>query len=117
MVDREYTVDEAAALLGLAPSSVRNAITVGRLTARKIGKRLHVVSAAEIERYRQEHLGKQGWEKRHAPGYKPSPMAAWARGYRARRKATEATTTVDGGGNSTNGQPTNKARNVEGEHA
>jgi excisionase family DNA binding protein len=86
MVDREYTVDEAAALLGLAPSSVRNAITVGRLKARKIGKRLHVIDAAEIERYRQEHLGKQGWETRHAPGYTPSPMAAWAKAYRARRK-------------------------------
>ena len=86
MGDREYTVDEAAALLGLAPSSVRNAITVGRLKARKIGKRLHVVSAAEIERYRQEHLNKQGWTKRKAPDYTPSPMAAWAREYRARRK-------------------------------
>jgi hypothetical protein len=77
---------------------VRNAITVGRLKARKIGKRLHVVSAAEIERYRQEHLGKQGWEKRHTPGYTPSPMAAWAKDYRARRKTqgTQPETPAEG---------------------
>jgi hypothetical protein len=89
MVDREYIVEEAATLLSLAPSSVRNAITVGRLKARKIGKRLHVVSAAELERYRQEHLGKQGWEKRKTPDYTPSPMAAWARDYRTRKKAQQ----------------------------
>jgi hypothetical protein len=30
---------------------------------------------------------RQGWDKRRAPGYRPFPMAGWARAYRARRKA------------------------------
>ena len=92
MTEREYTVDEAAQALGLAPASVRSAIGRGRLHARKIGKRLHVISAAGIERYKAEHLHKQGWDKRRAPGYAPSPMAAWAKEYRARRKTQGAPT-------------------------
>ena len=77
------TTAEAARELGLAHSTIRQAIMRGRLQAEKVGPRLNVVMREELERYRREHLGKQGWDKRHAPEFEPSPMAAWARKYRA----------------------------------
>ena len=88
--DREYTADEAAALLGLTPEGVRSAIKEGRLQTRKIGARLHVITAAELERYKAEHLGKQGWDKRRDPRHTPTRGAEYARAYRARKKARQS---------------------------
>src|SRR5947209_250827 len=82
-----YTVGQAARELGLTPSTMRTLIAQGRIAARLVTPRLNVISAQEVERYRREHLGRQGWDKRRAPGYRPSKMAAWARQYRVRRKA------------------------------
>jgi excisionase family DNA binding protein len=83
----EHTVEQAAALLGLTAGTVRDLVARGRLRSRKIGKRLHLIHDDEIERYRREHLGKQGWDKRRALDYTPSRMAVWAKEYRARRQA------------------------------
>ena len=88
--DRDYTADEAAALLGLTPEGVRSAIKAGRLQTRKIGARLHVISASELKRYKAEHLGKQGWDKRRDPRHTPSRGAEYARAYRARKKARQS---------------------------
>jgi excisionase family DNA binding protein len=82
-----YTVSQAARELGLTPGTVRYLIAHGRIKARQITPRLNAVSAEEIARYRREHLGRQGWDKRRAPEYRPSKMAAWVKNYRARRKA------------------------------
>lgn len=49
-----YTVKEAAAVLGLAPSTLRHQIRLGKLTAVKWG-RDHIIAAEEVERYRQQH--------------------------------------------------------------
>ncbi|HZU01674.1 MAG TPA: helix-turn-helix domain-containing protein [Ktedonobacteraceae bacterium] len=83
---RFYTVKEAAQALGLAESTIRRAIARGVLPARKIGARLNIIAPDDVERYRQERLGNQGWVWRRAPDYQPSRMAVWARNYRTRRK-------------------------------
>jgi hypothetical protein len=79
--------DEAAGLVGWLGAETRMLPTDGEIKARQITPRLNVVSAEEIARYRREHLGRQGWDKRRAPEYRPSKMAAWVKDYRARRKA------------------------------
>jgi excisionase family DNA binding protein len=53
------TLTEAAALLGVAASSLRNQIHNGRLRGRLIGK-TWTVSEREIERYRADSLGRPG---------------------------------------------------------
>ena len=73
----------------MTESTIRRAISRGVLPARKIGARLNVIEPADVERYRQEHLGNQGWVWRRAPDYQPSRMALWARNYRARKKAAD----------------------------
>jgi excisionase family DNA binding protein len=56
------TLSEAAALLGVAASSLRQQIHNGKLRGQLIGK-TWTVSEREVERYRAESLGKPG---RHA---------------------------------------------------
>ncbi len=84
---RSYTVKEAAARLGLAESTIRCAICSGAMRAQKIGLRLNVITAEEVERYRQERWGTRGWDKRKARDYQPSRGAQWAKDYRHRKKA------------------------------
>lgn len=50
------TLTEAAALLGLDPSTLRWQIRNRRLRARKLGRDWHI-TPAEVERYRRESLG------------------------------------------------------------
>ena len=54
-----FTLVEAAARLGLSPSTLRHQARAGRLRARLIGK-TYVVSEREVERYRAESKGKPG---------------------------------------------------------
>ena len=49
------TLKEAAALLGVTPDNLRGAIKRGALKAAKHGRDWWV-AAAEVERYRREHL-------------------------------------------------------------
>jgi excisionase family DNA binding protein len=58
------TLAEAAAQLGLAASTLRHQVQVGRLTATLYGK-TYVVSEAELERYRRESLSKPGRRSKH----------------------------------------------------
>ncbi len=51
------TVNQAAARLGVAASTLRVQIAKGKLRAVKRG-RDHWITDAEVERYRQESLGK-----------------------------------------------------------
>jgi hypothetical protein len=54
-------LSRAALELGLDPSTLRRQIALGRLAAEKIGGgRDWYVSAAEVERYRSENLGRVG---------------------------------------------------------
>lgn len=93
---RFYTVREAAQALGLAESTIRRAISRGTLAAQKIGQRLNIIDPTEVERYRQERLGTQGWAWRRAPDYHPSPRAKWAKEYRARKKAVQQSARATG---------------------
>jgi Helix-turn-helix domain len=53
------TLVEAAAELGLEPSTLRRQIALGRLRARKVGP-VWTVTLYEVARYRAEHRGKPG---------------------------------------------------------
>jgi excisionase family DNA binding protein len=53
------TLTEAAAELGLEPSTLRHQIRNGRIRARKVGP-VWTVTPAELAHYRAEHLGKIG---------------------------------------------------------
>ena len=64
------TLTEAAEELGLAATTLRHQVQAGRLRARLVGK-TYVVTPAEIERYRREHLGRIG-----RPTHRPTPPAA-----------------------------------------
>lgn len=52
------TLTEAAALLGVAASTLRHQIQRGKLRGRLVGK-TWTVSRREVERYRVESLGKR----------------------------------------------------------
>jgi len=54
------TTAEAAAELGLSPSSVRHNIRRGTLVSVRIDARTHAVPLAEVDRYKRESLGKRG---------------------------------------------------------
>jgi Helix-turn-helix domain len=59
-----YTTTEAAQELGLSPHSVRYAIGRGVLGVVELDKRTNLIPAAEVERYRREHLGQRGKRKK-----------------------------------------------------
>lgn len=48
------TLKQAAALLGVTPDTLRQAIARGALKAKKLG-RDWIVTPGEVERYRREH--------------------------------------------------------------
>ena len=52
------TLTEAAALLGVAASTLRHQIRNGKMRARLVGK-TWVVTEREVERYRIDSLGKR----------------------------------------------------------
>jgi excisionase family DNA binding protein len=66
------TTAEAAEALGLSQGTIKLAITRGTLKARKVS-RINMITPEDLEEYRREHLGKQGWDKRKDPGYQPDP--------------------------------------------
>ena len=70
-VNGYYSTKEAAEMLGLSHAAVKHAVWRGAIQAEQIARR-HFISAAEIERYRREVQGRQGWEKRKQPDYQPN---------------------------------------------
>ena len=77
------TTAEAAEALGLSQATVKLAITRGTLKARKVS-RINMITPEDLEEYRREHLGKQGWDKRREAGYQPDPKR------KARRERAKA---------------------------
>ncbi len=69
---------DAAAALGLRPATVKQYILRGQLAALRVPQgnatRLYV-APSEIDRYRRESLGAQGWDKRRGPA-PPAPTDA-----------------------------------------
>ena len=81
-----YTVQEAAAEIGVTDSYVRRLIRSGELAAEPIGARGYQVWSQAVDDYKRTRSGGQGWDKRKADDYTPSAAARWAREYRARKK-------------------------------
>lgn len=61
-----YTTEEAARELGLAPSTLRGAAKRGVLRVHVVAPRVRAITREELDRYRREHLGKNGWSARRA---------------------------------------------------
>jgi excisionase family DNA binding protein len=82
------TVATAAQELRLTPQAIRNAIMRGAITAVRLDGRTNLVSRAEVERYRREHLGQRG--KRPQPEgltEQQRRRRAYQQAYYQRRKA------------------------------
>jgi excisionase family DNA binding protein len=82
------TVAQAAKVLGLTPTGVRTAINEGRLKRTLLHKRTSLIAREEVERYRREHLGRQG--KRPQPEgltEQQRKQRAYQRAYYQRKKA------------------------------
>jgi len=95
-----YTTTEAAHELGVQPTSLRKVVANGTIAVRyveELGRNL--IAADELERYRGEHAGQQGWTTRKDPSYQPTnSRAAYFRAYRQRKRqetAEQAHTTTD----------------------
>ncbi len=58
-----FTTTEAAAQLGIAPATVKDAIMRGTMEYVPIHARLNMVTRDAIEKYRRDHLGRQGRPK------------------------------------------------------
>jgi excisionase family DNA binding protein len=71
-IDGYYTTKEATDELGLSHVTMRDVVRRGVVAARKVARR-SLIPASEVERYRAEHLGQLGWDKRkaRAPGAHP----------------------------------------------
>jgi excisionase family DNA binding protein len=86
-IDGYYTTREAAEELGLSHVTMRDAVRRGVIEVKKVARR-SLIPAAEVERYKVEHRGQLGWDKRKAPGYTPNEkQRAYQRAYYQRRKA------------------------------
>jgi excisionase family DNA binding protein len=82
-----HTTKEAAELLGLSHAAVKHAVWRGAIQAEQIARR-HLIPAAEIERYRREVQGTQGWKKRKQPDYQPNAkQRQYQQAYYQRKKA------------------------------
>ncbi len=71
-----YTTQEAAAELGIAPSTIRWSKRAGLLAVTEIAPRMRAISVDEVERYRREHLGKAGWNTRRRAGASATDAAS-----------------------------------------
>ena len=86
-VNGYYSTKEAAEILGLSHAAVKHAVWRGAIQAEQIARR-HLIPLAEIERYRREVQGTQGWEKRKQPDYQPNQrQRKYQQAYYQRMKA------------------------------
>src|SRR5262249_55965939 len=81
-----YSPKEAAAELGIAWASARDAIRRGTLGYEQFGARLNMVPEAALEAYRRDHLGQGSQGRRIDPTRPVSKGALYARAYRARKR-------------------------------
>ena len=89
-LENYLTITEAAQELGITPDALRGAIKRGTLAAVHLDKtsRTNLITRAELERYRREHLGQRG--KRPQPDNlteQQRKQRAYQAAYYQRRKA------------------------------
>ncbi len=82
-----FTTSEAAAQLGIAPATVKDAIMRGTLEYVPIHPRLNMVTREAIEKYRRDHLGQQGRPKGTKKKAQASTTAGSANARGAEREA------------------------------
>ncbi len=70
MDEELLTVTQAAERLGLHRDTLLRQMAKGVLHARRLGS-IWVVTGAEVERYRREHLGKHGFASPDHPSHGP----------------------------------------------
>ena len=77
-----YTTTEAAALLGIQPGAIRDAIARGVLAYRAIAPGQNMVSEPALEEYKRTRLGRRGRPKgaKNKPKAAPPAESASARG-------------------------------------
>jgi len=85
-----YTTAQAAEMLGVSPTTIKNAIQRGVMAYAQINPRLNMVTLEAIETYRRERLGQRG-------GYRPGAG-------RRPRPTDEASMTAPTGGPSAGGR-------------
>lgn len=68
---REYTVRDAASALGMSEQAIRARIGRGDMKARRIGARLWLISAREVEKWRK--IGKVREGRPRGDGVTPAP--------------------------------------------
>jgi excisionase family DNA binding protein len=67
-VEGYMTLEEMARSLGLKNAeSLRRQVLRGVIRAERVGQRTYVITDEEVERYRREHLGKQGFASTSHP--------------------------------------------------
>ena len=88
-VENHVTVSEAAEELGVSPATIRGAIMRGSIMAVQLHKRTNLIPRSEVERYRNERLGRPG--KRMLPDEalteQQRKQRAYQQAYYQRRKA------------------------------
>jgi len=87
-----YTTTEAARELGVQPGAVRDAVARGVIAVRHVEEiDRNLIALQDLERYRAERAGQQGWAARKDPTYQPTDSrAAYFREYRRRRRQEAA---------------------------
>ena len=58
MATNEITTEEAAAILGVTPSRVRQYVMEGRLPCRRLGRHMLLFSAADVKKFRKLPTGR-----------------------------------------------------------
>jgi excisionase family DNA binding protein len=58
------TVAEAAAELGISPTTIHRAVGNGTITPYKLDARTYLIPRSEVERYRRDSLGQPGKRKK-----------------------------------------------------
>jgi excisionase family DNA binding protein len=77
------SVGEAAAQLGITPGAARKRIQSGTLQAQRVGPRVYVITAEEVERAKQHPPAGKGGRPLKA---NPKPLSVKRREYRQRAK-------------------------------